>query len=57
MLEEIINDPAMEKYLFTFRKGEILCMEGDASKDLYILVSGKVEILKGQQRIAEIAER
>jgi PAS domain S-box-containing protein len=57
MLEEIINDPAMEKYLIAFRKGEILCMEGDASKDLYILVSGKVEILKGQQRITEIAER
>jgi PAS domain S-box-containing protein len=57
MLEEIINDPAIEKYKITFRKGEILCMEGDASKDLYILVSGKVEILKGQQRITEIAER
>ena len=57
MLEEIINDPAMNKYLIAFRKGEILCMEGDASKDLYILVSGKVESLKGQQRITEIAER
>lgn len=57
MLEEIINNPAIEKYMVTFEEGDILCYEGDESQDLYILVSGRMEILKGKKRISEIGER
>lgn len=57
MLEEIINNPAIEKYMVTFKEGEILCIEGDESQDLYILVEGEVVILKGNQRISEVVER
>ena len=57
MLEEIINHPDIEKYMVTFKEGDILCFEGDESQDLYILVSGQIEILKGKKRISEISER
>lgn len=56
MLTEIINNPAIESYMVSFREGEVLCYEGDESQDLYILVSGQLEILKGDKKISEIEE-
>ena len=40
MLEEIIHNPSLRRYLVTFEKGTTIFLEGDASQDLYILVSG-----------------
>ena len=56
MLEEIINNPALEKYIATYDTGQILFIEGDDSQDLYILVSGQLDILKGSKRINHISE-
>ena len=54
--ETLLKYPAIEKYLVDFHNGDILCSEGDESKDLYILLDGKLEILKGNRKIAEVAE-
>lgn len=56
MLEEIIHHKDLEKYLKTYQKGDPLFMEGDDSKDLYFLVSGHLDVLKGDKKIAEITE-
>lgn len=56
MLEEITKNPDLARYMTTFREGEVLFLEGDDSQDLYILVSGKVDILKGDIKISEIVE-
>ena len=57
MLDEIVSNPELEKYFLTFDTGQVLFYEGDDSKDLYILVSGEVDIIKGNKKIAEITER
>jgi PAS domain S-box-containing protein len=56
MLEEIINNPALDQYLTTFEKGKTIFLEGDPSQDLYILVSGQLDVLKGTQVLSEISE-
>jgi len=56
MLDEIIHNKDLQKYLKTYQKGDILFAEGDESQDLYFLVSGHLEILKGDKKIAEITE-
>ena len=56
MVENVINDPALKKYWVTFKEGETLFLEGEPSQDLYILVSGHLEILRGNKRISEIKD-
>jgi PAS domain S-box-containing protein len=56
MLEEITHNPELEKYAKTFQRGEYLFFEGDETQDLYVLISGHVEILKGTQKMGEITE-
>lgn len=56
MLDEIINNKELQKYLKTYQKGDALFVEGDESQDLYFLVSGHLEVLKGDKKIAEITE-
>jgi PAS domain S-box-containing protein len=56
MLEEIIRDPDLSPYTISFTRGDTLFSEGEASQDLYILVSGELEILKGNKRVATIHE-
>lgn len=56
MLDEIIHNKDLEKYLKTYQKGDSLFLEGDESQDLYFLVSGHLEVLKGDKKIAEITE-
>ena len=55
MLEEIINNPDLNKFTTTFKAGETVFLEGDSTEDLYILVSGEVDVLKGKRRITSIA--
>ena len=54
MLEKIINNPELLQYMVTFETGQIIFTEGDESQDLFILVSGELEILKGNKKISEI---
>jgi PAS domain S-box-containing protein len=54
MLSEIIKKPGLEKYITAFKKGQALFTEGDESQDLYILVSGQLDVLKGKIIMAEI---
>ena len=53
MIDQIINNPELEKYAANIRAGQTIFLEGDESQDLYILVSGKVDIIKGNTKIAE----
>ena len=56
MLSEVINRPEFDKYLTTFERGETLFLEGEDTQDLYILVSGRLGILKGKKEISEVME-
>ncbi|MBW1779984.1 MAG: cyclic nucleotide-binding domain-containing protein [Deltaproteobacteria bacterium] len=56
MLDYVINNPNLDKYIATFETGQTVFLEGDDSQDLYILVEGKAGILKGTKRIAEISD-
>lgn len=55
-MQSIINQPDMRQYAETFAPGEILFLEGDYSQDMYILISGKLDIYKGDKKIAELAD-
>jgi CRP-like cAMP-binding protein len=50
-IDEMLDNPDLAKYLIGFTSGQIIFLEGDASQDLYILVSGQVEIYKGNMKI------
>jgi PAS domain S-box-containing protein len=56
MLDELIHNPNVEKYVTVYERGKYLFLEGDDSQDLYVLVSGHVEILKGDKKLDEITE-
>ena len=56
MLDEIINNPDLDKYVIEFEAGHIVFLEGDDSQDLYILISGQVDVIKGTKKITEIYE-
>jgi PAS domain S-box-containing protein len=55
-IDEIISNPDLAKYLTTFTSGQTIFLEGDDSQDLYILVSGQIEIFKGDKKIRDITE-
>jgi PAS domain S-box-containing protein len=57
MLGEILTTPEFGKYRTSFRKGQTIFLEGDTTQDLYILVSGQLDILKGDKRIDRISEQ
>ena len=56
MLDEIIKNPDLGKYVHNFEEGQTIFLEGDESQDLYILVSGNLDIIKGDQVISEVTE-
>ncbi|MFC1883221.1 cyclic nucleotide-binding domain-containing protein [Thermodesulfobacteriota bacterium] len=56
MIDQIIKNPELEAYAVNVRAGQTIFLEGDDSQDLYILVSGKVDIIKGNTKIAETSE-
>jgi PAS domain S-box-containing protein len=57
VLEEITKNPDLARYMTFFKEGEIIFLEGDDSQDLYILVSGSVDYLKGSKKISESIEQ
>jgi PAS domain S-box-containing protein len=54
MLEDVIQHPDVNEFKTTFKAGETVILEGDASEDLYILVSGALDVLKGNKVISTI---
>jgi PAS domain S-box-containing protein len=56
MLDEIVNNPALDRYLLPFKEEQVIFHEGDNSQDLYILASGQLDILKGNTKITQITE-
>jgi len=57
MLENVIEDQSLNKYLTSFDPGQTILVEGDDSRDMYILVSGQLDVLKGSKKIWEITDR
>ncbi|MFO7987262.1 MAG: cyclic nucleotide-binding domain-containing protein [Desulfatiglandaceae bacterium] len=57
MLDHIINNPDLARYVTSFAQGQTIFLEGDDSQDLYALISGKLDILKGTHRIAQVSEQ
>jgi PAS domain S-box-containing protein len=49
------KNEGLNKYRHSFQAGQTLFTEGDPSQDLYILIDGQLDILKGSKRIAEIS--
>lgn len=55
-MQDIINTSDFKKYASTLQPGEILFLQGDNSQDMHILISGELEVLKDDKKIAEITE-
>jgi len=55
MLTSIVDNHKLDKYVVTFETGQTVFLEGDDSRDLYIVVEGNAAILKGSKIIAEIS--
>ena len=53
-MQNLINNPALDQYLETYNEGGAVFLEGDASKDLFILVTGSLKLLKNKKQIGEI---
>lgn len=55
-MKNILKNQKLEKYLTYYNVGAALFLEGDTSKDIFILVEGHLNILKNQKQISEITE-
>ena len=55
MLQDIVDNPELEKFIRTYGAGQLIFLEGEDSQDLYILISGEIEIIKGAKKIAEFS--
>lgn len=55
-MESILKNPDMEKYRRVFEPGQVVFWEGDDSSELHILVSGRLDVLKGDKVIAQMDE-
>ncbi len=53
-MEKLINNPRMRKYARRFERGQALFWEGEESRELFILVSGELNVLKGDKVIAHM---
>jgi PAS domain S-box-containing protein len=56
MIEQFTDDPKLSRYIVSFRQGETLFLEGEDSQNLYILLEGQLDVLKGEQVINIISE-
>jgi PAS domain S-box-containing protein len=57
MLEEVIKNVKINRYITPFEEGKAIFLEGDDTQDLFILVSGQLNVFKGNTKIAEIIEK
>jgi len=56
MIKDIFDTPELDRYKTTYAPGQTIFLEGDASRDLYVLIDGNISIFKGSKAIAEISE-
>lgn len=57
MLEDVLRDVEFSRYYHHhWHAGQTLFEEGEESQDLYLLISGSIDVLKGQQKINQISE-
>jgi PAS domain S-box-containing protein len=56
MLDDILNNPGLAKYLTRFQSDQIIFLEGDDSQELYVLVSGRIAIFKGDKKIRGLSK-
>jgi PAS domain S-box-containing protein len=57
MLEEILKNTRVNRYITPYEDGKAIFLEGDDSQDLFILVSGQLNVFKGNKKIAQITEK
>jgi PAS domain S-box-containing protein len=57
MLEDLLSYPEFKNRVEKVKPGSMLFWEGDDSQDLYILVSGRLDVIKGEAGIGQIVER
>ncbi len=55
LIKDLVQNPAIRDYIVSFSNSEVLCVEGADTKDLFILLSGALELFKGSNKIAEIS--
>ena len=55
MLEKTLKDPKLKVFSKEFKAGSNIFVEGESSQDLYMLISGKLEVLKGNKKITDIS--
>jgi CRP/FNR family cyclic AMP-dependent transcriptional regulator len=53
-MESIINNPEMNRYHRSYEPGHIIFWEGDDTSELHILISGELNVLKGDKVIAHM---
>lgn len=53
---DFTSRPELKKYIKSFKADTPIFLEGDASQDLYVLISGGVDLIKGDKKISEINE-
>ena len=51
---EILNHPILQKYAKTCPAGSVIMTEGDQADSLYILIEGRLDVIKGGKKIHEI---
>ena len=56
MLEKTLKDPKLQSFSKEFNTGRNIFVEGESSQDLYVLVSGKLDVLKGNKKITDITK-
>lgn len=56
MVDALVSSADLQQYLVRHGPREFLFLEGDPSRDVYMLISGGVEVLKGDKKVAEITE-
>ncbi len=55
-MKDVIQQAGLKKYFQDYAAGEPVFIEGDESQDLYILISGRITVFKGETPLAEIGE-
>ncbi len=55
MLEKTLKNPKLQSFAKDFEAGSNIFVEGESSQDLYILVQGKLDVLKGDKKITDIS--
>jgi PAS domain S-box-containing protein len=57
MLEDILKNTQANRYITPYEDGKAIFLEGDDTQDLFILVSGRLNVFKGNKKIAQITEK